>query len=159
MPLDGGQNNLELRFYHEDKVRGIYTLEEQVLCIITLLYYKIHFNPIKNNQVRPVTLNIILQTYQVIQFALTVLLEALTLTGKYISRFFTQNIIHGMVLGRENISREPTDVTDEGIKSLNEHHSLDGNMERYRNEGATRHINIRNVDLLAPISIKSDACD
>ena len=58
------------------------------------------------------TLEIILRIYNVIQRSLPVLLEGLNLPGGEIKSFITRNDSHGMVLGRDNFSREPMKVTD-----------------------------------------------
>ena len=71
-----------------------------------------------------VTLKIILQTYRGIRGALTLLLEALTLTGKHIIILIICTGIYGMVLVIENVVH----------------------VEKYRDAGATRHINIWNLE-------------
>ena len=78
-------------------------------------------NPIIKNQVRSMTLTIILRLYQGIQDTVPVLLETLTLSGKHISRFIMRNDSHIVVLGRENVAREPTEVTSYGLESLRLH--------------------------------------
>ena len=80
---------------------------------------KNHVTPIINNQVRYVTLTITLELYQGIQDAVPVLLETLTLPGKHSIRFIIHNDSHGVILGRENVARAPTEVTAEGLESLN----------------------------------------
>ena len=101
---------------------------------------KSHITPIIKNQVRSATLTIILQIYQGIQDAAPVLLETPTLPGKQIIRFIMRNDIHSVVLGRENVAREPTEVTAEGLDSLNKHCCLGGHVERYIDTGATRNL-------------------
>ena len=51
-----------------------------------------------------------------------------------------RNDSHSVVLDRENITRAPTEVTDEGLKSLNQHCSLDDNVERSSDRVATMHL-------------------
>ena len=80
-----------------------------------------HFIPILKNKVSYVTLTIILRIYQGFQDAFPVLLETLTIPGKRSSRLITRNEIHSVVLGRENVARAPTEVTEEVLESLNEH--------------------------------------
>ena len=70
---------------------------------------KSHVNPIINNQVRYVTLIIILLLYQGIQYAILLLLENITLLGKHISRFIMCNDRHSVLLVKENIARSPTE--------------------------------------------------
>ena len=45
-----------------------------------------------------------------------------------------------MVMDRETVSREPTEVTAEGLESLNQHCCLDGHVERSSDTGATRYL-------------------
>ena len=108
MVLDYGLDNLELSIFHGSGVRGITILEEQLLCILILIDKKSHVTPIINNQVRSVTLTIILRLYQGIQDAVPVLLETLNLKKKHSSRFIMRNDSHLVVLGRENVSIAPT---------------------------------------------------
>ena len=89
-------------------VQGQYHPWGKFLRLLTLMDEKSHVTPIINNQFRSMTLAIILQPYQVIQGALSVLLKPLTLSGKYSSIFIMHNGSHSMVLGREKISRSPT---------------------------------------------------
>ena len=77
--LDGGLNNLELIIVHGYGVRYSTILDDYVLRLLTLMDEKVHVVPIINNQVRSVTLTIILHPYQGIQDAVPVLLETLTL--------------------------------------------------------------------------------
>ena len=58
--------------------------------------------PIINNQVRYLTLTIILGLYQCIQYAVPVLLDTLTLPDKHSSRFIMCNDSHSVFLGRKN---------------------------------------------------------
>ena len=90
--------------------------------------YKSHVTPIINNQVSYVTLTIILRPYQGIQDTLTELFKTLTLPGKYSSRFVTHNGSHIVVLGIENVEIAPTEVTDEGLESLNWQYHMDGDV-------------------------------
>ena len=82
---------------------------------------KSHVTPIIKNHVRYVTLTIILRLYQGIQDAVPVLLETLTRPGKHSSIIIMSNDSHSVILGRENVARAPTEVTDEGFESLNQH--------------------------------------
>ena len=104
------------------------------------MYEKIHANPIVNNQIRSMTLTIILWLYQRIQDAVTVLLRTLTLPGKHRSIFIMSNYRHSVILGRENVARAPNEVPAEFIQSLNQHFRLDGHVEIYRDMGAARHL-------------------
>ena len=80
---------------------------------------KIHVTPIINNQVRYVTLTIILRLYQDIQDASPVLLMTLTLPVKHSIIFIMLNDSHNVLLSIENFARAPTEVTDEGLEILN----------------------------------------
>ena len=86
------------------------------------------------------TLTIILWIYQDIQDAVPLLIETLTLPGKYSSIFVMSNDSHSVLLGRENIVRAPTEVTAEALDSLNQHFCLDGHVEISIDTGATRHL-------------------
>ena len=138
MALDYRLDNLELNIVHGDGVRDGTILEEQAFRLLTLMDDNSHVTPIINNQVRSVTLTIIIRLYQGIQDAFPILLETLTLLGKHSSRFIIRNDSHSVVLGRENIARAATEVTAEGLESLNKNYRLDGHVERSRDTGATR---------------------
>ena len=101
---------------------------------------KSHVTPIINNQVRSVTLTIILLLYQGIRYAVPVLLNNLTLSVKQISGLIMSNDIHSVVLVRENVVIAPREVTDEVIESINQHCRLDGHVQRSSNTGAARNI-------------------
>ena len=45
-----------------------------------------------------------------------------------------------MVLGKENVTREPAEVTTEGFDILNQHCCMDGHVERSRYMDANRHL-------------------
>ena len=70
------------------------SLRKNSFVFFTLMDYNSHFIPIINNQVRYVTLIIILRLYQVIQYAVPIILEDLTLNGKQSNRFIMRNYIH-----------------------------------------------------------------
>ena len=140
MDLDDGLEIIELNIVCGSGVSYITILEEQVLRLLTLMDEKSHITPIINNQVRSMTLTIILRLYQGIQDSVPVILETITLPGKYRIIFIMRNDSHSVVLGRENISRAPTEVTVEGLGSLNQNYHLDGHVERSRNIGATRNL-------------------
>ena len=70
---------LELNIFHGAGVRDSTTPEEQFLCLLILMYEKSNATPIINNQVRSMTLTIILWIYQGIQDAVPVLLNTFTL--------------------------------------------------------------------------------
>ena len=86
------------------------------------------------------TLTIILQPYQGIQDAVPILLENIILLGKRISRLIMRNDSHSVVLGRENVARTPSEVTAEGIDSLNQHFHTDGHVDRSSDTVATRNL-------------------
>ena len=79
--IDYGQHILELIIVCEDGVSYSTIIDEKTLRLLTFIYYKSRFNLIVNNQVSTVTLTIILRIYQIIQCALPVLLEDITLLG------------------------------------------------------------------------------
>ena len=126
MALDDGLDNLELKLFCGARVTHGTILEEHVLYLLTLMYEKSHVNPIINNQVRAVTLTIILRLYQGIQYSVPVLIETLTLPGKHSSIFIMHNDSHSVLLDRENFARAPMEVTSEGLEILNQHFRLDG---------------------------------
>ena len=66
--------------------------------------------------------------------------ETLTLPGKHSRRFIMSYDIHSVILGRENVARSPTEVTDEVLESINQHFRLDGHVEISNDAGATRHL-------------------
>ena len=101
---------------------------------------KSNITTIINNQVRSITLTTTLWLYQIIQDALPVLLETLTLPRKRNSRFIMHNYNHSVLLGRVNFSREPTEVTTEVLESLNQNCSLDAHVEIYSDTAAIRNI-------------------
>ena len=101
---------------------------------------KSHLTPIINNQVRSVTLTIILRLHQGIHYSVTVIPETLTLPEKHSSRFIMLNDIHIVVLGREKVAIAPAEVTADGIKSLNQHCFMNVHVKRSINMGATRHL-------------------
>ena len=74
MALDDGLENLEIRNFRGYAVKDSTILEEQVLFLIKFMDEKINFIPIINNQVRYMTLAIILQLHQGIQVEVPVLL-------------------------------------------------------------------------------------
>ena len=78
-----------------------------------------HVTPIIKNEVRSLTLTIILRLYQGIRDAVPVLLDNITLPGKHSSRFIVRNGSHSVVLVREKFARAPTEVTAKGLESLN----------------------------------------
>ena len=133
-------DNLELRTVCGVGVRDSTIIEEKVLRPLTFLDEKSHVTPIINNQVRSATLTIILWIYQGIQDAVPVLLENITLSGKQSSRFIMRNDSHSVVLGIENVARSPTEVTAEGLASLNQHCRIYGHVERSSDTGTTRYI-------------------
>ena len=132
--------NLELNIVRGTGVRDSNIFEEKILHLINLTYEKIHVTPIINNQVRPVTLTIILWLYKGIKDESPVLLETLTLPVKHSIRLIMINYSHSVVLGIENIARAPTEVTAEGPESINHHCHMYGHMERSRNTGTTMNI-------------------
>ena len=138
--LDDCLYNLELSVVCGSWFRYITILEEKVLVLLTFMGEKIHVSPIISNQVRSVTLTIILRLYQGIQDAVPVLLNFPTLPEKDISIFIMRNDSHSVVLGRENVARASMEVTAEVLESLNQHCRLDGQVERSRNTGTTRHL-------------------
>ena len=127
-------------FFRGAGFRDSNILEKHDLRLLTIVYEKSHVTPIINNQVRSVTLTIILRIYQGIQDAVLVLIENLNLPGIHSSSFIMSNDIHSVLLGRENVARAPTEVTDEGLESLNQHCHMDGRVERSSDMGATRHL-------------------
>ena len=139
LALEDGQYNINLSILRGDGVRDITIIEGKYLCLLTLMDEKSYVKPIINNQVRSVTLTIILFPYQGIQYAVPVLLDILTLLGKQRSRFIMRNDIHCVVLGRENVSRQPTEVTAYGLEIINQYLRLYGHTERSSNTCATRH--------------------
>ena len=147
---------LELIIYYVSGVRESTILEEQVLHLLTLIYEKSHVIPIINNNSRTTTLTIILLVYQGIQGEPPVLLEALTLTGKHFNRFIICTGSCNRVLGRENIAKSPKEVTGKVLENINHHCCLCVHAEKYRDAGATRHLNIQNANLLVLIFIKAD---
>ena len=86
------------------------------------------------------TLTIILRLYQGIQDAVPVLFETLTIPEKHIRKFIMRNDSHSVVLGTENVSRSPTEVTAEGLESINKHYRLYVNVKRYGDTGKTRNL-------------------
>ena len=50
------------------------------------------------------------------------------------------NDIQSVVLGRENVTIAPTEVTAEVLKSFNQHCHMDGHVERFRDAGANKHL-------------------
>ena len=137
MAFDDGLENLDINIVHASGFRYSNIIEEQV---ITFMYEKSHVTPIINNKVRYVTLTIILRLYQGIWDVVPVLLENLTLSGKHISRLIMRNDSHSVVLGRENVARTPSEVTAEGIDSLNQHFHTDGNVDISSDTVATRNL-------------------
>ena len=121
MALDDVLENIELNIVRGSGVRDITIIEEKFLHLLTLMYAISNVTPIINNQVRSVTLTKKLRLYQGIKDGVPVLLETLTLIGKHISRFIMINDSHIVVLGRENVAKSPTEVTAEGLESLNQH--------------------------------------
>ena len=140
MALDDGLYNLELRIFRGVGFRYSIILEEQVLILLTLVDDKIHVTPIINNHMRYVTLTIILHIYQGIQDVIPVILDTLTLPGKDISRLFMHNDSHIVVLGRENFAKAPTEVTSEGLESINQNYCMDVRVEISIDTGATRNL-------------------
>ena len=140
MVLDDGLDNIELSIVRVAGVRDSIILEEKVLCLLTLMDEKSHVTHIINNQVRSVTLNIILRIYQGIQDAAPVILKALTLTGKHRSIFVMRNERHSVIMGREIFARAPMEVTAKGLDSLKKHGLMDGHAERFNNTGTNRHL-------------------
>ena len=120
MALDDGLDNVELKVVPGYWFRDSTILEEPVLHLHNLMDEKSYITPIIKNQVRSVTLTIILRLYQVIQDVVSVLLDTLTLPGKHRSRFIILHDSQSVILGRENVERSPTEVTAEGIESLNQ---------------------------------------
>ena len=47
---------------------------------------------------------------------------------------------HSVLLGRENVTRAPTEFTAEGLEIINQHCHLDGHVERYSNIGAISYL-------------------
>ena len=80
-------------------------LEEQLLHRLTLMDEKSHITPIITNQVRSVTLTIILRLYQDIHDEVPVLLKNLTVPGKQSSRFIMRNYIYR---GKKYVARATT---------------------------------------------------
>ena len=119
--LDDGLDDIELRIVCGAGVRGSTILEEQVLCLLTLMDDKSHITPIVNNQVSSATLTVILRSYQGIQDAVPVTINTLAISGKHRSIFITCNDRHSMVLGGKNVARAPTEVTADSLESLNQH--------------------------------------
>ena len=140
MVLDNGLDNIEHIIVRGAGVRDSTILEEKVLRLISLRDEESHVTPIINNRIRSVTLTIILVLYQGIRDASLLLLNNITFPGGTSSRFIMCNDIHSVLLGRENVARAPTEVSTEGLESLNQHCRLDGHVERFRNKGATRHL-------------------
>ena len=137
---DDGLDNLGLKIFRGAGVRYSTILEDQVLSLLNLMDWKINVTPIIKNQVSSVTLTIILWIYKGIQDAVTVLLDTLTLPGKHSSRFMMSNYSQVVLLGRENVVISPTEVTAEGLDSLNQHCRMGGRVERSRDTGAARNI-------------------
>ena len=101
---------------------------------------KSHVTPIINNQVRSVTLTITLRLYEGIKYSSPVLPETPTIPVKHSSIFVILNDSHSVVLGRENVARSPTEVTAEGLESLNQHYRLYGHVERSIDTVAARYL-------------------
>ena len=101
---------------------------------------KSYSTPIINNQVGSVNLTIILRMFQGIQDVVPVILNNLTLPGKHSAGFMMSNDSHSVVLGRENVSISPMDVTAEDLDILNQHFRLDVHVYRSIDTGATRHL-------------------
>ena len=118
--------------------------------------WKSHITPIINNQVSNTTLTIILWSHKCIQGVVAVLIEDLTLPVKHSSRFVTHHGSCGVVLDRDFFSGAETGVTSEGLDSLNKYCCLDGHVDIFIDTGATRYLNICNVNLLAPKFSKAD---
>ena len=101
---------------------------------------KSHVTPIIKNKIRSVTLTIALRPYQGILDSVRVLFETLTLPVKHSSRFIISTDSHSVVLGGEKFAREPTEITVNGLESLNLNLCLDGHVEISSYTGAAIHI-------------------
>ena len=139
--LDNGLENIELNIFRGAGVRDRTIFEEQLFRLINLVYEKSQVTTIINNQVWSVILTIILRLYQGIKDAVPVLLDTLTLPRKHISIFIMRSYSQCVLLGRENITRTSTEVTSEGLESMNQHCRLDGHVDRSSDMGAIRHLN------------------
>mmetsp|Transcript_7689 Transcript_7689/g.9215 ORF Transcript_7689/g.9215 Transcript_7689/m.9215 type:complete len:449 (+) Transcript_7689:420-1766(+) len=131
--LDDGQDNLEFGIVGGGRIRKSFVGQKGIFGLLTFVDEKSHIPTIIDNDVTSVTLAIIFRPGQGIQGALPVFLKRFTLPGKDGSRFVTGNGGSGVILGRENVTRTPTDITTQSLQGFDEDSGLDSHVQRSRN--------------------------
>jgi len=164
--LDDGKNNFEFSVISRAGIRESSILKEGILGLLTLVDKKSHITTIVNDDITSLALAIILRPGEGVQGALPVFLEGLSLPGENSGRFVTSNGGGGVVLGREDVARAPTDVCTKSLEGLNEDGGLDGHVKRSRNTGSLkglfisvfltashkpRHLNLSELNILATV--------
>ena len=164
--LDDGQDNLEFSVVGTGRIREGSVLEEEVLGLLTLVDKKGHVTTIIDDEIRSVSLAIILVPGEGVQGALPVFLEGLSLPGENSGGFIAGDGSGGVILGREDVARAPSDITSKLLGGLNENSSLDGHVKGTGNTSSgerfgrsvfgtarhkTRHLNLSEFDILATV--------
>mmetsp|Transcript_620 Transcript_620/g.1803 ORF Transcript_620/g.1803 Transcript_620/m.1803 type:complete len:420 (+) Transcript_620:245-1504(+) len=164
--LDDGKHNLEFGIVGGCRIRESSVLEEGIFGLLTFVDEEGHVATIINNKVRSMTLAIIFGPGDGVQSAFPVLFKRFSLPGENSGRFITGNGSSGVVLGGENVTGAPADVTTKLLQSLNQDSGLDGHVKRTRDTGTlqnssgsefftachkTRHLDLSEFNVLAAI--------
>jgi len=164
--LDDAKNNFEFGVLSRTGVRESSILKEGILCLLSLVNEKSHITTIVDDDITSLALAIILRPGKGVQGALPVFFEGLSLPSENSGRFVTSNSGGGVVLGREDVARTPTDISTKSLESLDEDGRLDGHMKGSRNTGSlewlyisifltashkSRHLNLSELNVLATV--------
>jgi hypothetical protein len=133
-----------------------------------------HITTVVDDEVRTMTLAVILIPSEGVQGALPVFFERFSLPGEDRSRFVTGDGGSSVVLGGEDVARAPTDVSAKVLQSFDKDGSLDGHVKRSGNTSIlerfgrtvlrsarheSRHLDLSEFDVLATIVSEGNISD
>jgi hypothetical protein len=133
---DDAKNDLEFSIVGGVRVGKSSILKEGVFGLLSLVDNKSHVTSIINNKVRSVALAIILLPGEGVQSAFPVFLKRFSLPSKNGGGFIASDSSGGVILGREDVTRAPTNVSSKSLQGLDEDGGLDGHVEGSRDTGS-----------------------
>ena len=141
LTLQDGQDQSELVVVGAARVRQGAVLLVRLLGLDTLVDEKGHISSVINDHIGTLTL-LVHGPDDGVQGALPVLLKGLTLPGEDVARAITGHGSSSVVLGREDVARAPSEDGTQRLKSLDQHGSLNGHVQRTGDSAAVEHVTV-----------------
>lgn len=163
---DDGENDLELGVVGRARVGESSITEELILSFLSFVDEEGHVTTVINNKIRSMALAIVRGPGESIEGALPILFEGFSFPGEDSSRLVTGNSSGGMILGGEDVTRTPANISTEFLEGLDQDSGLDSHVERSRNAGSSErlagsilltashesgHLNFSEFDILATV--------